>query len=96
MNKPTSRWRRSTLAYGPVGRVAWTLVLIAPILFAIFVNMIFLVAAAIWCFILPMAFRDVWRKVKNPDYEPPIVMPPDPPTLKEGESVHDRRPPGRW
>jgi hypothetical protein len=96
MNKPTSRWRRSTISFGPVGRLVWTVVLLIPILYAIFINMVFLVAAAIWAFILPMALRDVWRAVKNPDYEPPIVLPPDPPTLKEGESLHDRRPPRRW
>ena len=96
MSKPASRWRKSTVTFGPLGRVVWTIILVIPILFAIFVNMMFLVAAAIWSFTLPLALRDVWRRVPNPDYEPPIVLPPDPPTLKDGESLHDRRPPGRW
>lgn len=93
---PTSRWLRSEVTFGPVGRVVWTIVLVAPILFALFYSVFFIVAAAIWAFILPMGLRDIWRKVKNPDYEEPIVLPPETPPLKDGESVHDRKMPRRW
>ncbi|MGN6473108.1 MAG: hypothetical protein ACTHK4_05605 [Mycobacteriales bacterium] len=44
----------------------------------------------------PLVLRDVWKKVPNPDYEPPIVLPPETPPLQPGESLHDRRPPSRW
>lgn len=95
-NGPTSRWLKSEVTYGPVGRVVWTIILVAPVLFGIFYSIFFLVAGVIWAFIVPLAFRGLWQKVKNPEYEPPIVLPPETPPLKPGESLHDRRPPPRW
>ena len=41
MKGPTSRWMRSEVTFGPLWRVEWTLVLIAPILFAIFYSIFF-------------------------------------------------------
>jgi hypothetical protein len=46
--------------------------------------------------LFPLVMKDVWRKVPNPDYESPIVLPPDPPSVNDGGSLHDRRPPPRW
>ncbi len=95
MSRPTSRWLRSEVTFGPVGRVAWTLVLLVPIVFALFYNFFFIIAAAIWMAVVPMAMQDVWRKVKRPDYEtiPEIA---EPKTLQPGESLHERVTPKRW
>jgi hypothetical protein len=95
MKEPTSRWLRSEVTFGPVGRVTWTILLFLPLLFAIFYNFFFIVAAAIWMAIVPMGLRDVWRRVKRPGYE---TMPelPAPKGLQPGESLHDRTPPQRW
>jgi hypothetical protein len=93
---PTSRWLRSEITFGPVDRVLWTVVLFAPILFAIFYSVFFIVAAAIWAAVIPMGLRHLWQRVRNPDYEQPIVLPPETPPMKPGESLHDRRPPARW
>lgn len=60
-----SRWQSSEITFGPVGRTVATAVLAIPILFAIFVNVVFVVAAGIWLVgVLPIAYRDVWRKVR--------------------------------
>jgi hypothetical protein len=104
MNKPTSRWRRSTITFGPVGRVVWTLVCLViavyPTWKAVTVGWIYvslyLGGIPLLFVLFPLVMRDVWKKAPNPDYQPPIVLPPDPPALKDGESLHDRRPPGRW
>jgi hypothetical protein len=92
----TSRWLRSEVTFGPVGRLMWTIILFVPIVYAIFYNFFFIVAAALWAMVLPLALRDVWRRVKNPDYEAPIALPPETPELKPGESLHDRKMPRRW
>jgi hypothetical protein len=57
------RWRRSTITYGPAGRVIATLVVLFPIAFAVFVSVYFLVAAVVWLFLLPTALRDIWRPI---------------------------------
>jgi hypothetical protein len=84
------------VTYGPIGRVAWTLALVVPIVFGVFYSIFFLVAAATWAFVVPVALRDVWRAVRDPTQEPPLRIPPhaDPPA--PGESIHDRTPPSRW
>lgn len=104
MSRATSRWRKSTVSYGPFGRAMWTVgfvvVAVWPLWQAITVGWIYVVfylfAIPICVVILPLVLRDVWKKVPNPDYEPPIVLPEDVEPPKPGESIHDRRPPGRW
>lgn len=104
MNKPTSRWQRSTITFGPIGRVAWSIALFVvafyPILVALRYGYIWIClyvgGIPMLLVLYPLAMRDVWKKVRNPDYEPPIVLTTDRPTLREGESLHDRRPPRRW
>jgi hypothetical protein len=60
-----SRWARSEVSFGPAGRVVVTILLFVPVWFGIFYSVFFLVAAAIWLFcVIPMAYRDVWRKVR--------------------------------
>jgi hypothetical protein len=60
-----SRWSGSEVTFGPVGRVVVTVLLFAPVWFGIFYSVFFLVAAAIWLiWVLPLAYRDVWRRVR--------------------------------
>ena len=60
-----SRWQRSEITFGPLGRVVITVALLAPVWFGIFYSAFFLVFAALWAFfIIPLAYRDVWRKVR--------------------------------
>jgi hypothetical protein len=84
------------VTYGPIGRVAWTLALVVPIVFGVFYSIFFLVAAATWAFVVPVALRDVWRAVRDPTQAPALRLPShaDPPV--PGEGIQDRRPPSRW
>jgi hypothetical protein len=59
----TPRWRRSMITYGPAGRVIATVVVLFPIVFAVFVSVAFLFAAVVWLFLVPMALRDIWRPI---------------------------------
>jgi hypothetical protein len=44
-----------------------TVLLFVPVWFGIFYSVFFLVFAALWAFwILPLAYRDIWRKVRAP------------------------------
>lgn len=104
MRGPTSRWRRSTVSYGPFGRLLWTiafgLIAVWPMWQAITVGWIWVVlylgGIPLLMFIYPLVLRDVWRKVKNPDYEPPIELEPELEPPAPGESLHDRKMPRRW
>jgi len=104
MNKPTSRWRRSTITHGPLGRMMWTIVLFVlatyPILIALTQGFVWIClyigGIPLLLVLFPLAMRDVWKKVPNPDYEGPIKLPPETPPLLPGESLHERRPPARW
>jgi hypothetical protein len=95
--RPTSRWERSEVTYGPVGRcIATFVVLVVPLYFAFF-SLPFLIAASIWlCSITPMALRQIWRKTPIADAPPQIIIPPDPAPLAPGKSISDRTPPTRW
>jgi hypothetical protein len=95
--RTSSRWQGSEVAFGPVGRIVATLLVLIPILFAIFVNVFFLIAAAIWAFfVLPRAMRDIWRRTSTSPAQPPIIIPPEPGPIPPGESINDRTPPARW
>jgi hypothetical protein len=91
-----SRWLRSEVTFGPIGRIVCTILLIAPVLFGIFYSVFFLVAGFIWLFIVPLGLRGIWRAVRNPHAPPTLVLPPEPAPPGPGESLHDRRPPQRW
>jgi hypothetical protein len=91
--RPTSRWKRSEVTFGPIGRIIATAVVLVPIFYSVF----FLVAAVLWAFlILPMATRDIWRRVRTDDVPPALVIPPEPGPLAPGESINDRVVPRRW
>jgi hypothetical protein len=104
VRQPTSRWRSSTISYGPIGRVLWTLVCLViaiyPIWKAITSGWIWVVlylgGIPLLFVIFPLVMRDVWKKVPNPDYEQPIALPPETPPLRPGESLHERKSPRRW
>jgi hypothetical protein len=91
-----SRWLSSEVTFGPVGRVVCTVLLIAPVVFGIFVSAVFFIFGVLWLFIVPMGLRDIWRAVRVPGASPPIVLPPEVSPPAAGESIHDRKPPGRW
>jgi hypothetical protein len=60
-----SRWQASEITFGPLGRVVLTALLLIPVWFGIFYSAFFLVFAAIYgVWVLPLAYRDVWRKVR--------------------------------
>lgn len=91
-----SRWLRSEVTFGPVGRVVCTVLLIAPVVFGIFVSAVFFVFGVLWLFIVPMGLRDIWRAVRVPGAPPPIVIPEEPKPPAPGESIQDREIPRRW
>jgi hypothetical protein len=104
MRGPTSRWRGSTVTFGPVGRAAWTVVCLViavwPLWQAITVGWIWIAlyvgGVPLLFVIFPLVMRDVWKKVPNPDYGRPLDLPPEPTPPAPGESLHDRQPPQRW
>ena len=59
-----SRWRKGTTTFGPVGRVSWTVVVVAlPVFVLAFGGIGGLVFCAVWCGVIaPMALRDIWKK----------------------------------
>ena len=67
LHRTTPRWERSQVTFGPVGRVAVTLLLFVPVWFGISATMVFLVPAAIWLFILPMALHHIWAPATGRD-----------------------------
>ncbi|HWC35677.1 MAG TPA: hypothetical protein VG650_12740 [Mycobacteriales bacterium] len=92
------------MSFGPVGRVLWTIVCLVIAVYPtwkaitagwIYVSL-YLGGIPLLFVLFPLVMRDVWKKVRNPGYEPPIELPAEVPPLKEGESLHDRRPPRRW
>jgi hypothetical protein len=93
IHRNTSRWERSEVTFGPVGRIAVTMLLFVPVWFGIFFNVFFLVAAAIWMFVLPMALHQIWQPVRACDEPAWPVIPAEPATT---ESQMERTAPARW
>jgi hypothetical protein len=58
-----SRWRKGTTTFGPVGRISWTVVIVAlPIFVGVFGGIAGVVFVGIWVFVIaPMALRDLWK-----------------------------------
>jgi len=64
MTDPTpSRWRKGTTTFGPVGRVSWTIgVLALPLYCLSFGGVGGIVFVLLWCTVVaPMALRDLWK-----------------------------------
>jgi hypothetical protein len=56
-----SRWAKSDVSFGPVGRMVGTGVLLAVGGWLLVVN---LIGAGVWCLVVvPWAMRDLWRRV---------------------------------
>ena len=96
-----SRWAPSEVTFGPVGRVVATVLLFIPVWFGIFYNVFFLVAAAIWAIgIMPLAYRDVWRRVRSaPTDADRLAVAYDQAFPDDGSPRTDittRTPPARW
>ncbi|MFZ0324205.1 MAG: hypothetical protein WAN48_08755 [Actinomycetes bacterium] len=63
-----SRWAKSDVTFGPVGRVVSTVLLVLPMLFFVATGLFtmdpfVLVGAAIWFFFMVTGLRHVWRPV---------------------------------
>jgi hypothetical protein len=90
-----SRWQRSPLTFGPLGRLLASLVVLAPLGLAV-LNVFFLLAGLLWLFILPRVLRDIWRPARVHGAE----LPPAPQTtstiLANAESIGDRSVARRW
>jgi hypothetical protein len=59
-----SRFRKGTTTFGPVGRISWTVGVVAVPLFVVtFGSAGGIVFFLIWCTVVaPMALRDIWKK----------------------------------
>jgi hypothetical protein len=63
---PASRWAKSDVTFGPVGRVVCTLLLVAVGVWFLAVSVFGLVGGALWWLIVtPWALRDLWRPVSR-------------------------------
>jgi hypothetical protein len=87
---------RSEVTFGPTGRIVCTVLVVAPALFGIFVSAVFFIFGVLWLFIVPLGLRDIWRAVRVPGAQPPIVIPPEPKPPGPGESIQERKLPRRW
>ncbi|HEX3708162.1 MAG TPA: hypothetical protein VHV76_16160 [Mycobacteriales bacterium] len=104
MRGPTSRWHRSEVTFGPVGRLLWTLacgaIAVFPIWKAITAGWIwvalYLGGIPLLFVLFPLAMRDIWRPVRDPSATPSIVLPPEPTPPAPGESIQERKAPHRW
>lgn len=102
----TSRWRASAMSFGPVGRIALTVLAVLPVWWLFGANVVdlafsyqigYFFAAAAWSvFVVVPLLRDVWKRVPNRDAPPELVLPPEPRPVEPGESIADRRGPSRW
>ena len=102
-----SRWSRSSMTFGPVGRVVLTGLLLLPIPWlGSLAGPYGLPGLVLWVFVvLPLALRDVWRRVPVPAAQddplgiaeaippalPPLLSPPPPES-----AIESRRGPSRW
>lgn len=94
------------MSFGPVGRVALTLLVILPVWWMFGANVVtlalsyqigFFFAAFAWsAFVVPLLLRDVWKRVPNRDAPAELILSPAPKPLRPGESIHDRKGPSRW
>jgi hypothetical protein len=65
-----SRWSRSEVTFGPVGRLVATGLLFLPLAWFVFQAGVFgLVGIAVWSVVLPWGLRDVWRPVPRRETE---------------------------
>jgi hypothetical protein len=59
--RPRTRLGRAVASFGPAGRIAATLLLLAPVWWFVTTNTLGVVALPVWVlFVLPKALRDIW------------------------------------
>lgn len=89
-----SRWRSSAVTFGPVGRIVATVLVLLPFVFAIFVNTLFIIAAAIWLFTAPTALRSIWARVRIGERE--LAEPEPLPRTEPEDAIAGRPGARRW
>jgi hypothetical protein len=103
---PMSRWRASSISFGPVGRLVVTAIALVPVWWLFGANVValamsfqigFFFAACAWTiFVVPRLLRDIWKKVPDHDATPILDLPEDRDPTPPGESILDRPAPSRW
>lgn len=88
-----SRWHRSELTFGPVGRVVATVLIVAPLIFMLVFSVVFLVAGLLLLPVAWMALKQVWQPVKVDTVRLPGPLAPTEPSTP---SIMDREGPQRW
>jgi len=83
------------VTFGPVGRVVATVLILAPVVFGVFVSVFFLVAAAFWACVVPFALRDVWRRTRVGSQAVPDLVASSAAHSNE-DPICARVPPRRW
>jgi hypothetical protein len=98
-----SRWVRSAVTFGPVGRIVASLLTLLPLWwFLVYAPFGAIVIVPIWLVkILPWALRDIWRPVKLPANDADLIRAQHE-LLGQAESVptkpsiSERPTPARW
>jgi hypothetical protein len=67
LQRNSSRHDTTGVSFGLPGRAGVTILLFVPVWFGVFYGLFFLVAAAIWLVILPMALHQVWQPTRVDD-----------------------------
>ena len=98
-----SRWARSDVTFGPVGRIVVSLLMLVPLWWFIdYAGVFGIVGVPVWLFkVLPWALRDIWRPVCLPASEADVIraraalleQASAPPA---GPSISERQAPTRW
>jgi hypothetical protein len=88
-----SRWRRSEVTFGPIGRVLATAAVVVPMVFMLLFSVFFLVAGLLLMPVALMALKQIWRPVQIGEVRLPAPIAPDQPTAP---SIMDRDAPQRW
>lgn len=88
-----SRWNRSEVTFGPVGRVVATVAIVAPLIFMLVFSLVFLIAGLLLLPVAWMALKQIWQPVKVDTVRLPGPLPP---TESSTPSIMDREAPQRW
>lgn len=99
-----SRWQRSDVTFGPVGRVVATIGVLLPLLWFLFGAGVFgIVGVVAYGFgLVPWALRDIWRPTRRPATEDEELQARLAGELardraaEQATDIADRRPPSRW
>jgi hypothetical protein len=99
----TSRWKASAISFGPIGRIAATVLALLPVWWLLGANLTelalryevgyFLGACAYSGLVIPLILRDVWKRVPDRGAAPTLELPPEPAAY---QSVLERDAPTRW